>query len=78
MKTEARLTPSEKEIMVSLVNAPYAGLTRRELEVRCKRTRGAICARVGDLYERGLVFKDGKRFDSVTNRSVEVFRVTPE
>jgi len=79
MKTEPRkshLNPSQAQILSALKRRPKTGFTRRELEVACKRTRGTICARVGELLERNLVFKDGRRLDLVTKKRVEVLRAT--
>ena len=78
MKTEPRkthLNPSHAQIISALKRRPKMGCTRRELEVSCRRTRGAICARVDELKNKNLVVIDGRRFDVVTKKTVQVIRV---
>ena len=73
--SEPKLCPSESEVLAVLKRHPKTGLTRRELEVMCRRRSGSICARVRDLFDKKLIEPNGTRFDPLTKKHVEVVRV---
>lgn len=73
-KREKQLTA----VLNLLRKMPSAGLSRNELSRVTGFQLSAICGRVGELKDAGLVVEDAPRRDPTTGRSCKPVRIAPD